>query len=97
MKLAPKHYRLLSIIRERGSVPAHIKPAVREELVTMDLAEYFLDDGRLREKGRFRLTEQGRELIKKYDEELEQEKQRAAGETRPFRPGRPRKQSSRFS
>lgn len=96
MKLAPKHYRLLSILQERDSVPARIMPVIREELVALGLAEYFLCEGWLREKERFRLTEQGRKLLVKHDKEIEQEKMRATCESRPFRPGRPRKKSSGF-
>lgn len=96
MKLAPKHYRLMSILQERGSVPARIRPVIREELVAMGLAEHFHCEEWLREKERYRLTKQGRELLEKHDKEIEQEKQRAAGEPRPFRPGRPRKDSNRF-
>lgn len=63
MKLAPKHYRLLSLLQERGSVPARIRPVIREELVAMGLAEYFHGEEWLREKERYRLTKQGRELL----------------------------------
>lgn len=63
MKLSPKHFRLLSIMNERGSVPARIMPGVREELVAFGLAEYFHGGVNIREKERYRPTDQGHKLI----------------------------------
>jgi len=81
MKLAPKHFRLLSILKDRGSVPAWVKPVVREELVTSGFIEHFHGDDWLREKDRYRLTYQGQALIDEYDEKVRQDKLRATCRT----------------
>lgn len=86
MKLAPKHFRLLSILKERGSVPAWVKPTVREELVSSGLAEYFQSEDWLREKNRYRLTGQGHSLIEEYDENVRQDKLRASCQATLRRP-----------
>ncbi|KJV47523.1 hypothetical protein VH86_14530 [Pantoea sp. BL1] len=67
MKLAQKHFRLLSIIKERGSVPSSVKPAVRKELSDMGLVEFLLGDEWMREKERYKLTSRGREILDDYD------------------------------
>ena len=67
MKLAQKHYRLLSIIKERGSVPSSVKPVVRKELSEMGLVEFLLGDEWMREKERYKLTPRGREILDEYD------------------------------
>lgn len=67
MKLAQKHYRLLSIIKERGSVPSSVKPVVRKELSEMGLVEFLLGDEWMRDKERYKLTPRGREILDEYD------------------------------
>ena len=67
MKLAQKHFRLLSIIKERGSVPSSVKPVVRKELSDMGLVEFLLGDEWMREKERYKLTLRGREILDDYD------------------------------
>ena len=74
MKLAPKHFRLLSMMRERGSVPARIMPSVREELVVLGLVEYFRGGAEFIEKDRYRSTEQGRQILAAHDKRLAQGK-----------------------
>ncbi|MXP53788.1 hypothetical protein FD737_11925 [Pantoea sp. Seng] len=59
MKLAQKHYRLLSIIKERGSVPSSVKPVVRKELSEMGLVEFLLGDEWMRDKERYNLLRAG--------------------------------------
>ncbi|KHJ66580.1 hypothetical protein QU24_18480 [Pantoea rodasii] len=67
MKLAQKHYRLLSIIKERGSVPSSVKPVVRKELSDMGLVEFHLGEEWMREKERYKLTPWGRKILDEYD------------------------------
>lgn len=74
IKLAPKHFRLLSMMRERGSVPARIMPSVREELLALGLVEYFRGGAEFIEKDRYRSTAQGRKILAAHDELLEQGK-----------------------
>lgn len=70
MKMTPKHFRLLSIIEERGTVPSRLKPIVREELVISGLVEYVHGEDWLREKDRYRLTNQGHKLINEHNEKV---------------------------
>ncbi|WP_167141413.1 hypothetical protein [Candidatus Pantoea formicae] len=67
MKLAQKYFRLLSIIKERGSVPSSVKPVVKKELSDMGLVEFLLGDEWMREKERYKLTPRGREILDDYD------------------------------
>lgn len=59
MKLAQKHFRLLLIIKERGSVPSSVKPVVRKELSDMGLVEFLLGDEWMREKSDTNLLRAG--------------------------------------
>lgn len=77
MKLAPKHFRLLSIMQERGSVPADKMPTVMEKLVRLRLAEYFYGEEWRRVSERYRLTPRGQWVIAAYDARIEMDKQRS--------------------
>lgn len=74
MKLAPKHFRLMSLIAERGSVPGRIKPVVRNELLAQGLAEYFQGEEWTGEPDRYRLTVKGEKAIESYDENIRRDK-----------------------
>ena len=74
MKLASKRFRLLSMMRERGSVPARTMPSISEGLVALGLVEYFRGGAEFIEKGRYRSTVQGRKILEEHDELLEQGK-----------------------
>lgn len=67
MKLASKHFRLLSSMQERGSVPADMMPAVMAMLVRLRLAEFFYGEAWRRVSERCRLTARGEKVLMAYD------------------------------
>ncbi|WP_058973319.1 hypothetical protein [Type-D symbiont of Plautia stali] len=77
MKLAPMHFRLLSIMQERGSVPADKMPTVMEKLVRLRLAEYFYGEEWRRVSERSRLTPRGLWVIAAYDARIKLDQQRS--------------------
>ncbi|MGK3126413.1 hypothetical protein ACCY16_20020 [Candidatus Pantoea formicae] len=72
MKLSPKHYRLLSILDERGSVPADFKSVVMPQMLSNGLVEEYCGDEQHRAKTRYRLTVSGRKLLDDYNARVEQ-------------------------
>ncbi|WGK60114.1 hypothetical protein [Pantoea sp. SS70] len=77
MKLAPKHFRLLSSMQERGSVPADMMPAVMAMLVRLRLAEFFYGEAWRRVSERCRLTARGEKVLMAYDARIKQDQLRS--------------------
>lgn len=77
MKLAPKHFRLLFLMRERESVPADMMPAVMATLVRLRLVEFFYGEAWRRVSERYRLTARGEKVLMAYDARIKQDQQRS--------------------
>ncbi|MBK0098881.1 hypothetical protein IBT49_23065 [Erwinia sp. S63] len=77
IKLAPKHFRLLSLMQERESVPADIMPAVMATLVRLRLAEFFCGEEWRRVSERYRLTARGERVLMAYDARIKRDQQRS--------------------
>ena len=76
MKLAPKHFRLLFLIQERGSVPTNMKPVVLATLIQLRLVEFFHGEEWLKMDARYRLTARGKKVISACSARIELEQQR---------------------